>query len=302
MAKPNLPEPDSAQEAAEDPTARMSFFDHLAELRTRLLWAIGSIAAGFVVGLYYSRPAYSFLAQPMMEALRAQGLADRLISTSPLGPLRLYITTGLYLGIVIASPMVLYQLWLFVAPGLYRHERRAVVSFVFSGVFLFLAGTAFGYVVLLPFTLRFLTSMFVQGGFDAYISITEYFDLVLVILLGLGLIFQLPILIFILSLFGIVTPRFLWDNFQYAVLVIAVLAAIITPTTDVVTMSVFMAPMLGLYLLGIGVSAVVVRGKKRAAGEPVRSLAGVWILVLLGVAAALTWAGFHYGWWSRLKW
>ena len=238
----------------------------------------------------------------MMEALRAEGLADKLISTSPLGPLRLYITTGLYLGIVIASPMVLYQVWLFVAPGLYRHERRAVLSFIFSGVFLFLAGTAFGYALLLPLTLKFLTSMFVQGGFGAFISITEYFDLVLVILLGLGLVFQLPVLIFILSLFGIVTPRFLWSNFQYAVLIIAVLAAIITPTQDVVTMTVFMAPMLGLYLVGIGVSAIVVRGKKQAAGEPVRSLGGVVVVMVLLAVAALAWAGFHYGWWSRLKW
>ena len=302
MATPNPPETDFEREEAEDPTASMSFFDHLGELRTRLLWAVASIGVGFAVGLTFSRPAYNFLARPMMDSLRAAGLSDQLISTSPLGPLRLYITTGLYLGIVIASPMVLYQIWLFVAPGLYRHERRAVVSFIVSGVVLFLAGTAFGYVILLPFTLDFLTSMFVQGNFAAYISINEYFDLVLVILLGLGLIFQLPILIFILSVFGIVTPRFLWDNFQYAVLVIALLAALITPTTDVVTMSVFMAPMLALYALGIGVSAAVVRGKRKAAGEPVASLAGVAVVAVLVVGAALVWAGFHYGWWSALKW
>lgn len=302
MANPNQPEPDS-REGADDPTARMSFFDHLAELRTRLLWVVASIGIGFCVGLLFSREAYAFLAQPMMDALRGAGLGDKLISTSPLGPLRLYISTGLYLGIVIASPMVLYQVWLFVAPGLYRNERRAVVSFIFSGVFLFLAGTAFAYLVLLPFTLKFLASMFVEGGFAAYISINEYFDLVLVILLGLGLIFQLPILIFILSVFGIVTPRFLWDNFQYAVLVIAMLAAIITPTTDVVTMMVFMVPMLGLYVVGIAVSAAVVRSKKKAAGEPVASLRPLGILaILLAVGAALAWAGYHYGWWSGLKW
>jgi len=302
MAKSNLPEPETAHEEAEDPTARMSFFDHLGELRTRLLWAISYIGIGFLIGLYFSREAYTFLAQPMMDALREAGLEDRLISTSPLGPLRLYISTGLYLGLLIASPMVLHQVWLFVAPGLYRNERRAVVSFVFSGVFLFLAGTAFGYHVLLPLTLRFLTSMFVQGGFGAFISINEYFDLVLVILLGLGLIFQLPILIFVLSVFGIVTPRFLWSNFQYAVLIIAVLAAVITPTQDVVTMVVFMAPMLVLYLVGIGVSAIVVRGKKQAAGEPGRSLGGVVAIAVLIAVAALAWAGFHFGWWSGLKW
>lgn len=298
-----MPEPEPTHSAADDPTARMSFFDHLTELRTRLLWSVVSIAIGFAIGLWFSRPAYEFLAQPMMESLREAGLSDRLISTSPLGPLRLYITTGLYLGIVIASPMVLYQIWLFVAPGLYRHERRAIVSFIVSGVVLFLAGTAFGYLVLLPFTLEFLVSMFTEGNFGAYISITEYFDLVLIILLGLGVIFQLPILIFILSVFGIVTPRFLWDNFQYAVLVIAILAALITPTTDVVTMTVFMVPMLGLYMIGIGVSAAVVRGKKKTAGEPVADLRPMAILALvLLVAAGVAWAGYHYGWWSGLKW
>jgi len=303
MAKPNLPEPGASHGEAEDPTARMSFFDHLTELRARLWWAVVSIAIGFAVGLWYARPAYDFLAQPMMDALREAGLSDKLISTSPLGPLRLYITTGLYLGIVIASPMVLYQLWLFVAPGLYRHERRAIVSFIFSGVFLFLAGTAFGYLVLLPFTLEFLVSMFTEGNFAAYISINEYFDLVLVILLGLGVIFQVPILIFILSVFGIVTPRFLWNNFQYAVLVIAMLAAIITPTTDVVTMTVFMVPMLGLYVIGIGVSAAVVRGKKKSAGEPVADLRPLALLaLLLVIVAGVAWAGYHYGWWSGLKW
>jgi sec-independent protein translocase protein TatC len=194
--------------------------------------------------------------------------------------------------------MVLYQLWRFVAPGLYRNERRAVLSFLISGVILFVAGTAFGYYVLLPITLKFLVGVGVQGSFEAMISINEYFDLVLVILLGLGLVFQLPILIFFLSLFGIVTPQFLWNNFRYAVLIIAVAAALITPTTDVITMVVFMAPMVLLYIVGIDVSALVVRRKRVAAGEeagpiPVATLT----LVLIGASAGLLWAGKKYGWW-----
>jgi Tat protein translocase TatC len=280
----NPPEAPASRGEEEDPTARMSFFDHLAELRTRILWCVAFIGIGFIVGLYYAKPAYEFLSQPMLDALRGAGLGDRLVSTSPLGPLRLYISTGLYLGIVIASPMVLYQVWLFVAPGLYRHERRAALTFLLSSVFLFLAGTAFGYLVMMPMTLRFLVSFFVEWNFQALISITEYFDLVLVILLGLGLIFQLPILIFILSVFGIVTPRFLWNNFRYAVLVIAVVAAVITPTTDVVTMTVFMLPMIGLYLIGIGVSFAVVRKREKAA----LARAGVQNLLLLAIVSGLS--------------
>jgi len=172
---------------------------------------------------------------------------------------------GFYLGLVLALPFVLYQIWLFVAPGLYRHERRAVAWFVGSGTGLFLAGASFGYFLALPMTLKFLLS--IQGPFQPMISVNEYFDMAMIILMGLGLVFQLPILIFILALFGIVTPRFLWHNFRYAILLISIVAAAITPTTDALTMLVFMAPMIVLYLLGIGVAALVVRGKRKRAEE-----------------------------------
>lgn len=302
-AMPALDDRPEEREERDDPTAKMSFFEHLAELRTRIFWAVGFIAIGFAIGFYYSEPAYHFLAQPMMDALRGAGLEDKLISTSPLGPLRLYISVGLYLGVLIALPMVLYQIWLFVAPGLYRNERQAALGFLFSSVFLFLAGTTFGYVVMLPVTLKFLVTFFVESQFIPLISINEYFDMVLVILLGLGVVFQLPVLIFFLSIFGIVTPKFLWDNFRYAVLLIAVIAAVVTPTTDIVTMSIFMAPMIALYVLGIGVSFVVAQRRAKAAGEPVVSTAVyvAWAIVILG-AGALLWAGQHYGWWPKLKW
>jgi sec-independent protein translocase protein TatC len=295
------PEPAGANAEPQDPTEKMTFFDHLGELRTRLLYSVAAVAVGAVVGLYFADRAFEFLAQPILEALKEAGMASRLVYTSPLGPLQLYITVGLYLGLVLASPVVLHQLWLFVAPGLYRHERRAVLSFVFSGVFLFLGGIVFGYFVLLPITLKFLLS--IQGPFAPMISINAYFDMVLVILLGLGLIFQLPILVFFLSLFGLVTPAFLWRNFQYAVLVIAIAAAVITPTTDVLTMSIFMAPMIVLYLLGIGVSALVVRGKAAREGAKSLSLATtvIFVLVLTAGAAAVAWAGAQFGWW-RLPW
>ncbi len=291
------------RDAREDPTSKMSFFEHLGELRTRIFWALAFVAIGFAIGFYYSEPAYHFLSQPMLDALRGSGLEDKLVSTSPLGPLRLYITVGLYLGVLIASPMVLYQIWLFVAPGLYRNERRAAMGFLFSSVFLFLAGTAFGYVVMLPVTLKFLVTFFVNSQFVPLISINEYFDMVLVILLGLGVVFQLPVLIFFLSIFGIVTPKFLWENFRYAVLLIAIIAAVVTPTTDVVTMGVFMAPMLALYVVGIGVSFVVAQRRAKAAGEAVVGAATyiTWAIVLLGGAVVL-WAGSHYGWWEKLKW
>jgi len=243
----------------------MSFFEHLVELRTRILRALMFIGCGVAVGLLISDKAYMILARPMIRALQDAHVSDKLVYTSPMGPLTLYITVGVYLGLVLALPFVLHQLWLFVAPGLYRHERRAVVSFIGFGTGLFLAGAAFGYFIALPMTLKFLLS--IPGPFQPMISINEYFDMSLIVLLGLGLVFQLPILIFVLALFGIVTPRFLWKNFRYAILLIAIVAAAITPTTDALTMLVFMAPMIVLYFLGIAVAAVVVRGKRKRAEQ-----------------------------------
>ncbi len=264
MANPSQPERKDPAAEQEDATAKMSFFDHLVELRRRLIYALAAVGIGLCFGLYYSESAFKFLARPMFKALRDNKMEDKLVYTSPLGPLHLFITVGLYVGIVLALPYVLYQLWLFIAPGLYRHERRAVTMFIFSSVILFLAGMAFGYWVMLPMTLSFLLSVGTSGQFKPMISMNDYFDVTLVIELGLGLIFQLPILVFFLSLFGIVTPRFLWNNFRYAVLIIAIIAAVVTPTTDALTMTIFMAPMIVLYLLGIGVSALVVRRKRRA--------------------------------------
>jgi sec-independent protein translocase protein TatC len=144
---------------------------------------------------------------------------------------------------------------------------------MFSTVFLFLAGIAFGYFVTLPYMLKFLVSFQGNAGPIApMITVNEYFDLVLMVLLGLGLVFELPILIFFLSLFGIVTPKFLWHNFRYAILVISVVAAIITPSPDAGTMLVFMLPMVGLYFVGIAVSASVVRKKRKR--EEAERLAG----------------------------
>ena len=298
MATSSQSEPRVPADSKEDSTSKMSFFDHLTELRQRILYSVAAIAVGLCVGLYFADDAFAILARPMLAALRAAKLADKLIYTSPLGPIQLYITVGLYLGFVLASPFVLHQVWLFMAPGLYRHERRGVMTFLFSSVLLFLAGTAFGYFVLLPMTLQFLVS--IPGPFTAMISINEYFDMTLVILLGLGLVFQLPILVFFLTLFRIVTPAFLWNNFRYAVLVIAILAAVVTPTTDILTMAIFMAPMLVLYVLSIGVSAAVVR--KRDADKSTASSGASSKVIAIGLliagAAALLWAGQHFGWWK----
>lgn len=243
----------------------MSFFDHLVELRKRIISALGAIGIGMVVGLLLAKHFISFIIEPMRTALRANHLDDKLYYTSPAGYIGLVINLGLYLGIAIAMPWVLYQVWLFVAPGLYKHERRAVASFIGSSMSLFLCGLAFGYFVLLPQVLTYVVHFANDGPIRPLISINEYFSLILVVLVGLGIIFELPVLIFILSAFGIVTPKFLLKNFRYAMLLITVAAAIVTPTPDATTMLVFMAPMVVLYFVGVLVSYMVVRRKQARA-------------------------------------
>ncbi len=253
----------------------MTFFEHLSELRKRIIYSLYAIGIGAFIGIYLSKYFIYWINKPMLKALADAHLDPKLIYTHPAGYLNLVITVGVYLGIVLASPIVLYQIWLFVAPALYKHERGAITGFMFSTVFLFLAGIAFGYFITLPYVLHFLVNpgplFMLQRDVTPMISVNEYFDLILLILLGIGLMFELPVLIFFLSLFGIVTPKFLWRNFRYAILIIAVVAAIVTPTPDAMTMLVFMAPMIGLYFLGIAVSAVVTRRRDRRLAAPVEA-------------------------------
>src|SRR3989454_8770922 len=263
----SVPESESNTQVStppEEPGGAMTFFEHLSELRKRIVNSLISIGIGAAIGWFLAPHFVNWIVKPMTDALKQAHLDPKLVYSHPAGFLNLLITLSIYLGIVIASPWILYQVWLFVAPALYKHERSAITGFLFSTVFLFLSGIAFGYFVTLPYILRFLVSF--QGPISSIkpmITVNEYFDLTLMVLLGLGLVFELPILIFFLSLFGIVTPRFLWKNFRYAILIIAIVAAIVTPTPDAMTMLIFMAPMVGLYFVGIAVSAIVTRRRER---------------------------------------
>jgi sec-independent protein translocase protein TatC len=264
---PALPEGSvrSPAPGEEEPAGRMSFFEHLVELRKRLINAIVAIVIGMGIGIYLAPRFINFIIRPMIGALKGAGLEGQMYYTSPAGYISLVINLGLYLGIVLAMPFVLYQIWLFVAPGLYKNERKAVAGFILSSMFLFLCGIAFGYFIMLPQTLGFLIKFANTGPIKPLISINEYFELILIVLIGLGVIFELPVLIFILSLFGIVTPRFLLKNFRYAMILITVVAAVVTPTPDATTMLIFMAPMIALYFIGVLVSYVVLRRKQREA-------------------------------------
>ena len=253
------------EETAES-GGQMTFFEHLVELRKRIINSLYAVGIGTMVGIYFSKYFVGWINRPILKALADAHLDPKLIYTHPAGGLNLVITIGVYIGIALASPIVLYQVWLFVAPALYKHERGAITGFLFSTVFLFLAGIAFGYFITIPYVLHFLVSPspLFNLGHDVVpmISVNEYFDLILLTLLIIGLTFELPVLIFFLSLFGIVTPKFLWKNFRYAILVIAIASAVAAPP-DALSMLIFMVPMVVLYFISIGVSAMVVRKKER---------------------------------------
>lgn len=246
----------------------MSFFEHLVELRKRIISSLGAIGIGMIVGFFVARRFISFITQPMLQALRANHIDPNLYYTNPAGYISLVITLSVYLGIVIAMPWVLYQIWLFVAPGLYKHERRAVASFVISAMALFLCGLVFGYYVMLPRVLTYIVGFANEGPIKPLINVNEYFELIVVVLVGLGVIFEMPVVVFILSMFGFVTPKFLLKNFRYAMLLITVAAAIITPTPDATTMLVFMAPMVALYFVSVLVAYLVIRRKRAKERSP----------------------------------
>jgi sec-independent protein translocase protein TatC len=243
---------------------QMSFLEHLEELRKRLLHSILSIVVGFGICFYFHEQIYRYLARPLTDTLRSLHLADKLVYTNPIDPFNLYVKLAIVGGIFLASPYILLQLWLFISPGLYRHEKRYVWPFVLLTSSLFIAGGAFAYKLAFPPALKFLLQF--GHSFQPMVTINEYLSIATTIILGVGVVFELPVVILILSLFGIVTPKFLVKNLRYAILVTAVLAAGIAPTPDLATLFIIWIPMVGLYVLSIGLSWLVyVRKRKRAA-------------------------------------
>jgi sec-independent protein translocase protein TatC len=256
-----MPETDGQE---KDHLPAMSFLEHLEELRRRIIYSIVAVTAAFFLCWGYVEHIYAFVQKPIMEALQHNGLEQRLVYLNPTEPFNLYLKVALLAGLFVASPVVLYQVWAFISPGLYRNEKRYVVPFMVSTVGLFLAGGYFGYKLVYPQALEFLISFGKQ--FQPMITIHEYTDLFLTIIIGMGIIFEMPILVFFLALMGIVSAGWMWRNLRYSILVIFIIAAIITPTTDILNMCIFAAPMVALYVLSIAI-AWLVHPKQRKARE-----------------------------------
>jgi sec-independent protein translocase protein TatC len=243
----------------------MSFLDHLEELRRRIIYSLLAVAVGFFLCWGYAERIYTIMQRPIMQALHNHNLSEKLVYLNPTEPFNLYLKVGFLAGLFVASPFVLYQVWLFISPGLYRNEKRYVVPFMFSTVGLFVGGGIFGYKMVYPAALDFLIGYGQQ--FTPMITIGEYTDLFLTIIIGMGVIFEMPILVFFLSLMGIVTAGWMWRNLRYSILVIFIIAAIVTPTTDILNMCIFAAPMVALYVASIGIAWLVHPTQRRARRE-----------------------------------
>jgi len=252
----------SSDQGNPEPLPAMGFLDHLEELRRRIVYSIAAVALGFFACWWKVEKIYDIMQRPIMDALRNNGMSEKLVYLNPTEPFNLYLKIAALAGLFLTSPFVLYQVWMFISPGLYRNEKRYVVPFMVSTIALFSAGGYFGFKIVYPAALNFLISFGKQ--FQPMITIKEYTELFLSIILGMGLIFEMPILVFFLALMGIVTAGWMWKNFRYSILIIFILAAIVTPTTDILNMCIFAAPMIALYALSIGI-AYVVHPTQRAA-------------------------------------
>lgn len=236
----------------------MSFLDHLGELRKRLTRSAVAVGISFLICWYFIVPIFKFLARPI-EPYLENGMSD-LAFTDMTEPFFVYMKVALVAGLFFASPYVFVQLWGFLSPGLYRKEKRLVFPFVFFTVGFFVGGCSFGYWVAFPFMCDFFMKM--GEDFFAIITLTKYVSLLVKVLLGLGLVFEMPVLIFFLAKLGIVDSAFLIRWFRHAVVIIVIIAAIITPTPDVATLLVFSAPMVVLYMIGIVVAWMVGKGDR----------------------------------------
>jgi sec-independent protein translocase protein TatC len=263
MTIPSDPSPTPPLTARQqEELARMSLMEHLEELRKRLIWSVLAVGIAFIPCWAYYRQIYHFLVAPLNRV--APGLKLSYLAITD--PFIMYFKMAALVAVFLAAPFLMYQIWAFISPGLYNREKKLAGPFLFFTSLFFLSGGAFGYYVAFPMGARFLLGI---GGPDLnpVITVDKYFGFLMTVLLGLGLMFELPILIMLLALLGVITPRFLLRFWRHAVVIIFIIAAIITPTPDVVNLCIVALPAIGLYFLGVGAAFLAVRFRKQRQAE-----------------------------------
>jgi sec-independent protein translocase protein TatC len=278
---PPPPSPPAEEEDDDEGMARMSFLEHLEELRTRIVRVLIGVAVIYLGALAFADVLFAIFKHPF-EASYPN------VQLSQLTPTEMfyiqYIKLPLLAAIFLGAPWIMLQVWGFIAPGLYKRERRLAGPFIITTAFLFVLGGLFCYYVALPLALGFLLSLSADAGVQQVISLTSYYDMFFNLEVGLGVVFQMPVVIFFFTLLRITSPAFLMRNGRYAILLIFIAAAIITPTPDVTTMLTFAGPMILLYYAGIGASYLIVlrrENRKFPWGSLILILVGLLIAAVL---------------------
>lgn len=263
----------------------MSFFDHLEALRWHLIRSALAIVVFTIVAFAFytwiydniimapSKPTFwTFrmmcdLGQILHRDMCPGKINIKLINTEMAGQFTLMIDSSLMIGLVMGIPYLLYELWRFIKPALHEKERKAASGFVFYASFLFILGVLFGYFVITPVSLNFLAGFTVSQSIENLFSVDSYMSSVATLTLATGLVFELPILVYILANLGILTPKFMKESRRYAIVIILIVAAVVTPTPDMLTMTVVAIPLFLLYELSISVAGMVQKRKKKRAEE-----------------------------------
>ena len=244
----------------EEAMLRMTFVEHLTELRARIIKALLGLAAAFAVSLLFTDPLWRFVCRPAAQALQSLGYSPQLYVFDPMDAFQIiWVKLPVVWAIFLGSPWLLYQLWAFIRPGLYRHERRWAAPLIVGSSGLFILGGVFAYFVIFPYGLTFLLGIAKSQILTAQVPIDIYFELFVNVVLSVGVIFEMPVLIFLLTALHVVTPGFLLRHSRYAVLAIFIVAAVITPSTDVFNLMLFATPMCALFYLGVLVGYLFTR-------------------------------------------
>ena len=287
---PSPPAPNPEDEE-EDGMLRMSFMEHLEELRNRILNAVYGLGIAFVFALIFAGKLWDIISDPAVEALKHLHVdPPQLAQLTPMEAFSvIWVQLPLLCSVFIASPWIVYQLWAFISPGLYRKEKRLALPFVLTTAGLFIGGGCFAYFLAFRYGLEFLLGIGMMNNVRPVVSITEYFDLFVNVTLGVGLVFEMPVLIFLLTLLHILSPRFLLRHSRYAILVIVIIAAIITPTPDVFNLMLFAVPMSLLYFVGVfaGLGLVMHREGRTLPWRKILTIVLAIVLIVAAIAAIM---------------
>ncbi len=291
---PPPPASDDDNDEEESGMLRMSFLDHLEELRRRIFYALGGFAVAFFISFTFCKQLWAIISEPAVGALTSLGVKPpNLSQITPMEAFNvIWVKVPVLVSIFLASPWLLYQVWAFIAPGLYKRERRWAVPFVVSTAGLFITGGLFAYFVAFRYGLTFLLGIGRDVHVTPLVSINEYFDLFVNVTMGIGLVFELPVLIFFLTLLRLVTPQFLLKHSRYAILIIVIIAAIVTPTPDVFNLLLFATPMIILFFVGLFASYILVLSRE---GKRLP-----WIAIAFVILGILLLLG-GLGWFIALK-